>query len=154
MSGLGHALAAMQRPQSWEDDDHDFSGDFNDDLLTEDGALEQARDEWLGTSAHVADWLAKETDNDAGWQPIDVFALCGSGNAEDAVATDALTIGQLLAIVMLGDAASVVRATFALRDRVALGLRDDIRGRADELLDAQERLQRNARDEWEMERAA
>ena len=155
MSGLGRALAAIaQRPQSWEDDDSDFSGDFTDDLLTEDSALEQARDEWLGTAGAVADTLAKVCDTEAGWQPVDVFALTGSGDATDAVALDTLATHQLLSIVMLGTDAQALPALHALRERMALELRDDIRIRADELLDAQERLQRNARDEWEMERAA
>lgn len=161
MSGLGRFLAdqqrradaSMRRAQLAWDNRAPDEDDEDDDLLTPDQALGQARDEWLGTPAHVADWLAKEADTPEGWEPVDVFKLCGSGDPVDAVNTDALTIGQLLAIVMLGDARDTMRATFALRERVAELMRDEIRGRADELLDAQEDKRRRERDEWLLDRA-
>lgn len=161
MSGLGRFLADQQRRAdasmlraqlAWDNRAPD-EDDEDDELLTPDQALDQARDEWLGTPAHVADWLAKETDTPEGWEPVDVFKLCGSGDPVDDVATDALTIGQLLAIVMIGADKPAMTALRELRERVARELANDIADRARALLDEQERERERNRDEWLLDRA-
>lgn len=159
MSGLGRTLAglelrsarAMSAAQAHYDNLSPPEPD-DDDLLTDDQALEQARAETLSAGASVADALAKLCDVPAGWEPVDVFALCGSGDPVDAVDVATLQLHQLLAIVMTGEDKATMRALRELRDRLARELRDDIRGRADDLLAAQQADIDDSRDEWLMDR--
>lgn len=145
MSGLGRLIAEQQlrsdaamraAQEAWDNMAPPEPDD--DDLLTEADALEQARDETLSASAWVADALAKLTDTPEGWEPVDVYALVSDeDNPLDCVTVETLAVHQLLAIVMVGADKPAMTALRELRERLARELRDDIRGRADELLDEQ-----------------
>jgi hypothetical protein len=159
MSGLKRAIAdlelrnaATMRGAQLAYDNLAPGDDFDDDWLTEDQALDQARDETLSATAWVADLLAKLTDTPPGWEPVDVFALCGSGDPLDAVAVETLAVHQLLAIVMIGADKPAMTALRELRERLARELRDDIHDRANELLAEQAREQQRQREGWEADR--
>ena len=143
MSGLGRLIAEQQMrsdatmraaQERWDNMAPPEPDD--DDLLTEADALELARDETLSASAWVADALAKLTDTPEGWESVDVPALVSDGPL-DCVTVETLAVHQLLAVVMVGADAPAMVALRELRERLARELRDDIRGRADELLDEQ-----------------
>lgn len=124
--------AAMRSAQASYETPTDVFED--EDALTEDMELEQARDEILSSGAWVADTLAKLTDSDAGWQSFDVFADDGESRLPAE-----LTAAQLLAVVLLGFDRDAIAARYELRDRLASVLRADIRERADDLLREQAR---------------
>lgn len=157
MSGLGRLLADQQlrtdatmlRAQlAW--DDRSPEDDEDDDALTEDQALNEARDELLATPEVVADALSAAIGYSR--EPVDVFALSGSGDPLDAVAVETLTTAQLLAVVMVGDSKRAMAALYELRERMAFHLRDDIKRRADDLLAERAYNDRRMRDDAAMDR--
>lgn len=126
--------------------------EWDDDVLTEEQALDLARDESLSCGAGVADALAVICDpiqaltkqTPVGWpgrECIDVPSLCKP--EYDNYKRPAY---ELLAVVMLGDDKSALRALRSLREQVAGAMADQIKQRSAELLraDAQSREQEPA----------
>lgn len=146
MSGLGRAFAAAQA----RFDDMAPPELDDDDALTEDQALEQARDELLATPEVVADALSAAIGYSR--ESVGVFALSGSGDPLDAVAVETLTTAQLLAVVMVGHGAFQTQALGELQERLAFHLRDDIKQRAMDKRVDQEREWLRMRDDAAMDR--
>lgn len=116
--------------------------EWDDDALTEEQARDLARDEALSCGAGVADALAVICDplqcraNELlpGRECVDVAALCTP--EYDNYQRPAY---ELLAVAMLGDDKSALRALRALREWVEFELHDQIKARAAEMLRADAR---------------
>ena len=111
--------------------------DDGDDLLTEDEAREQAKDENETTPCNFADWLSFAADNgNSDRTPQDMNALRAKVDGGDCAE---LTTGQLVALLIAASQAYAVSALYELRERFEKSKQsvEWIEGRAAEILAAQ-----------------
>ena len=111
--------------------------DDGDDLLTEDEAREQAKDENETTPCNFADWLSFAADNgNSDRTPQDMNTL--RAQVDDGGCTE-LTTGQLVALLVTASQSYAVSALYELRERFEKSKQsvEWIEGRAAEILAAQ-----------------
>lgn len=92
-------------------------------------ADEIAAEQLASTAADVSDWLAQQTDNDAGWKPVETHLI------RDADLQDA-PVSVLLACVMTGTDRQAGFARMFLRERFEAARATEIAERSAELYEA------------------
>jgi hypothetical protein len=102
---------------------------IEDDGLAHWEADEIAAEQLASTAADVSDWLAQQTDNDAGWKPVETHLI------HDAQLQDA-PVSVLLACVMTGTDRQATFARMFLRDRFQTARATEIAERSAELYEA------------------
>ena len=119
-----------------------------EDYLDESSAKDRADDEWRGRGIHILEALSEVVTDDSEAEPVYVHNLAQvllRGRRE-------LTPNELLSVVLYGDETAVILAARHLRWALDDAKDAWVAGRAKELLEEQDKAERDARDESAMAR--